>query len=99
MRTLAEVVADLLDESTQLEMLATLTTEILAHSPDAAAKELFRIIRTRPSETALRLIIPLLGGLYGCSDQWRRLIERSCKKRGRCPRMLRPLVTTFTQLG
>jgi hypothetical protein len=89
LRDLDALVRDLLDEPGGPPNVDRLATEFLGHSWRAAAARLFELVRRRPSEAAVRGVLPLLSELAERSPRWRSIVHRSLTRKGRCPADLR----------
>jgi len=88
-RSIEEILAGLLDSEVPHVRVEVLATEILALAPDEAARQVFMVLKDRPNEAVLRAVLPLIAELARREDRWDRLVERSLRGQGRCPRAIR----------
>lgn len=81
--------ADLLDERVAAPDVAVLATELMALPARPTAGRLFDLL-DEAAPTIVRDRVPaLLGELARRDDRWRRIVLKSMRSKGRCPRAIR----------
>lgn len=72
--------------------VTTVATEILAVNAKGVALILFRLLNREPSEDLTSNLLDLFRELAVRSPMWANLLDKSVRKRGRCPRQLRSTI-------
>jgi anti-sigma regulatory factor (Ser/Thr protein kinase) len=73
------------------------TTQILSENPRAVAAVLFHALNHEPGEELITNVLDLFSQLVLRSPRWVRLLDKSIRKKGRCPKRLMPRIRGLLQ--
>jgi hypothetical protein len=96
---LQEIIKEIRDARLSPSQIQVAATEILSMKGKEVARDLFKTLNDEPGENVTANLLDLFHELAIRSATWTGILERSIKKRGKCPRRLVPTLREMFAAG